>query len=288
MASIKISIIIGNYNTYKLTKECVDSIYDSMNADMSSNRRHKFKPKCNFEVIVVDDASPDGSGQKLKNLEREYKKSVAKGEGRKLIVLQNLKNLGYVRTNNKGLLKSKGEYKLLLNSDTKVKENSIDNLLEFAEKQQDAGVVGSRLLNKDGSIQDSCFNFPTIWNVIGYKKFAPQGDIPCVVDVVVGASFLITPKAYEQVGRLNEKYTSYFEDFDYCREVYRKGLKTYYLPTSEVIHLHGESFKQLASWDNQWKKMVPSSIKYHGYLKHYTMYIISWVWQKVTGLIKGN
>ncbi len=268
MADIKLSIIIGNYNTYKLTKECIESIY-------------KYRPKCSFEVIVVDDASPDGSGLKLKSLEKEYKQGIAKTAGRKLIVLQNLKNLGYVRTNNKGLLKSKGEYKLLLNSDTKVKERAIDNLLEFAEKQQDAGVVGSRLINKDGSIQESCFDFPTIWNVINYKKFAPQGDSPQIVDVVVGASFLITPKAYKQVGRLNEKYISYFEDFDYCREVNRIGLKTYYLPSSQVIHLHGESFKQLASWDNQWRKMVPSSIKYHGYLKHYTMYIISWAWQKI-------
>lgn len=275
MSDIKLSIIIGNYNTYKLTKECIESIY-------------KYRPKCGFEVIVVDDASPDGSGLKLKSLEKEYKKGIAKTAGRKLIVLQNLKNLGYVRTNNKGLLKSKGEYKLLLNSDTKVKENAIDNLLEFAEKQQDAGVVGSRLINKDGSIQESCFDFPTIWNVINYKKFAPQVDIPQIVDVVVGASFLITPKAYKQVGRLNEKYISYFEDFDYCREVNRIGLKTYYLPSSQVIHLHGESFKQLASSDNQWKKMVPSSIKYHGYLKHYTMYIISWVWQKLNKILKNN
>lgn len=268
MKKVKLSIIIGNYNTYKLTSECIDSIY-------------KYKPNFSFEIIIVDDASPDGSGQKLKDLEKKYNQSLISKSGRKLIVLQNLKNLGYVRSNNKGLLKSKGEYKLLLNSDTKVKENAIQKLVEFAEKTPDSGVVGSRLLNKDGTIQESCFDFPTLWNVINYKKFAPQGDNPQEVDVVVGASFLITPKAYKLVGRLNEKYTSYFEDFDYCREVNRKGLKTYYLPTSEVIHYHGESFKQLADSKDQWKKMIPSSIKYHGLLKHYTMYIISWVWQKI-------
>ena len=256
---MKLSIIISNYNTYKLTADCIDSIY-------------KHKPNFKFEVIVVDDASPDGSGNKLKELEKKYTR---------LFVLQNLKNVGYVRSNNRGLLKSKGEYKLLLNSDTKVKEDAIKNLVEFADKTPDAGVVGSRLLNIDGSIQESCFDFPTVWNVINYKKFVPNTNGPVVVDIVVGASFLITPLSYKLVGRLSEKYISYFEDLDYCRSVKKVGLKTYHLPTSEVLHLHGESFKQLSDKSNRWKKMIPSSIAYHGFFKHYLLFTISWLWQKI-------
>lgn len=256
---MKLSIIIANYNTAKLTIDCINSIFEN-------------RPKCSFEVIVVDDASPDGSGKKLIELQKKYKR---------LKVLLNLKNLGYVRSNNRGLLKSKGEYKLLLNSDTVVNKSSIDELIEFAEKNNDAGVVGSRLLNKDGSIQDSCYNFPTVWNAIGYKKFAPLTDEPVVVDIVVGASFLITPKAYKLVGRLSEKYKSYFEDFDYCREVNRKGLKVYYNPKSTVTHFHGESFKQLYGNDSGWKKLIPSSIAYHGQFKHYLIFLISWIYQKL-------
>jgi len=256
---MKLSIIIGNYNTLELTKSCIESIF-------------KYRPKFSFEVIVVDDASTDNSQKELKNLEKKYSN---------LKVLFNLKNSGYVRTNNKGLNNSKGEYKLLLNSDTLVQEKSIDNLVEFAEKTPEAGVVGSRLVNIDGTIQESCYDLPTIWNVINYKKFAPVGNEPTVVDAVVGASFLITPKAYKLIGNLNEKYTSYFEDLDYCREVYRKGLKVYYLPESVVTHYHGESFKQLADDNNQWKKLIPSSIAYHGFLKHYMLYIISYIYQKV-------
>ncbi len=254
----KVSVIIGNYNTYELTKSCIESIY-------------KNSPKFSFEVIIVDDASPDGSGSKLKLLEKKFDN---------LKVIINTKNSGYVRTNNIGLKNSKGEYKLLLNSDTLIHPNSIDKLVEFAEINTSIGVVGSKLVNKDGSLQESCYNFPTIWNVIDYKKFIPKSEGPTVVDAVVGAVFLITPKAYKLVGELNEKYKSYFEDLDYCREVNRKGLKVYYLPDSVVTHYHGESFKQLANSDNQWKKLIPSSIVYHGLLRHYLLYIISWCYQK--------
>jgi GT2 family glycosyltransferase len=260
---MKISIIIGNYNTCKLTSECIRSIF-------------KYPPKYSFEVIVVDDASPDGSGMKLKELERDYKK---------LKVILNMKNQGFVGTNNKALRISKGDYKLLLNSDTVVKFDSINNLVIFADNTKDAGVVGSRLLNLDGSIQESCYNFPTLSNVINYKKFSPTGGGPTVVDAVVGAAFLITPSAYKLIGGLNTKYISYFEDLDYCREVYRNGLKVYYLPESIVIHYHGESFKQLSNLENQWKKLIPSSIAYHGVLKHYLLFLVSWTWQKLNRLL---
>ncbi|MFZ3302009.1 MAG: glycosyltransferase family 2 protein [Microgenomates group bacterium] len=261
---MKLSVIIGNYNTPKLTVACVDSIF-------------KYRPKYSFEVIVVDDASTDNSFSVLKELEKKYKQ---------LKVLQNIKNSGFVRTNNRGIHKSKGDYKLLLNSDTLVHEGTIDSLISFAERTTDAGVVGSKLLNKDGTTQKSVYNFPTILNVIGYDKFAPVTSEPQVVDAVVGASFLITPKAYKLIGGLNQKYISYFEDLDFCREVKRKGLKVYYLPDSVVTHYHGESFKQLASSDNQWKKLIPSSIAYHGTLKHYLLFTISWIYQKVRFILK--
>lgn len=260
----KLSIIIASYNTYNLTLDCINSIY-------------KNAPKFSFEVIVVDDNSTDRSFKKLKVLEKKYSN---------LKLLSNLKNSGYVKTNNKGLNNSKGEYKLLLNSDTLVQDKSIGSLVDFAERNPDAGVVGSRLVNIDGTIQESCYNFPTVWNAINYKKFAPVKNEPAVVDAVVGASFLITPKAYKLIGNLNEKYVSYFEDLDYCREVKRKGLKVYYLPDSVITHYHGESFKQLADDKNQWKKLIPSSIAYHGFVKHYLLYIISLCYQKYQKVFK--
>jgi GT2 family glycosyltransferase len=263
----KLSIIIANYNTYDLTRDCINSIFS-------------FKPNFDFEIIVVDDASTDGSYKKLKKLEADYEN---------LKVILSDKNGGYVTANNKGLAISKGDYKLLLNSDTKVTKYALSNLIEFAQSASDAGVVGSQLLNTDGTVQPSCFHFPTLKNTILSSilgktkltdKYAPTGSEPIAVDAVVGASFLITPKAYKQVGMLNIKYKSYFEDLDYCRSLWQNSLKVYYLPKSQVIHYHGETFKKLAGFENQWRELIPSSIVYHGLIKHCLIFLIMWLGQK--------
>jgi len=262
---MKLSIIIASYNTFNLTKKCIESIL-------------KYKPSFKLEIIVVDDGSTDDSASKLRNHFKGVKN---------LIIIENLKNSGYVRTNNRGLIKSKGEYKLLLNSDTVVHQGALDNLVDFASITPDAGVVASKLLNSDKTTQKSCYHFPTIFNAINYQNFAPTTSEPTVVDAVVGAVFLITPKAYKLVGGLNPKYVSYFEDLDYCREVHRKGLKVYYLPSSIVTHYHGQTFKKLSDKDNQWKKLIPSSIAYHGYIKHYILFIISWLYQKLRLVLRS-
>ena len=233
-----------------------------------------------FEVIVVDDGSNDGSVEALKKL---------KIENLKLKIVFNSKNLGYAKANNKGLKIAKGKYRLLLNSDTIVKKGALENLIKFVEETPDAGVVGSKLYNADGSLQPSCFHFPTIKNAVLeywlgkkglFEKFAPEGKEPKEVDSVAGAAFLITPEAKKRVGVLDERYFAYFEDIDYCRQVWKKGLKVYYLPESEIIHYHGASFKKLADEENRWRKLIPSSKTYHGLLRHYLINAIIWSGQK--------
>lgn len=244
---MKLSIIIVNYNTNDLIKACVASIKNS-------------QTKSSYEIIIVDNASNPAPEQSP-----DYK------------LIKNNENLGFSKANNIGLKASKGEYKLLLNSDTEVKKGAIDKLINFAEANPDAGVVGPRLLNKDGSLQTSCFNFPTVTRAIrqywfGEKglldKFAPKGNLAKEVDSVVGAAMLITPKAIKKVGYLDEKYFMYFEDIDYCKRIQAAGFKVYYLPDSKVAHLHGESGKDLAKKEDQWRRLVPSSKIYHGLLGH--------------------
>ncbi|MFC1625070.1 glycosyltransferase family 2 protein [Patescibacteria group bacterium] len=275
----KLSIIIVNYNTKKLVLDCFDSI-------------KKEGSKISLEVIVVDNASSDGSKEVFKKLEKENKE---------FILIDNKDNLGYAKANNQGIKISKGKYLLLLNSDTLVKKNALGNLVKFAEKTPDAGVVGSRLYNLDGSLQFSCYHFPTIKNAILeyflgqkglFEKFAPKGKKPVTVDALVGASFLITPKARKKVGVLDERYWAYFEDIDYCRQVWKNGLKVYYLPSSEIIHYHGASFKK-ASPDEakRWRRLIPSSKIYHGVVKHCILNSIIWIgqkWQKLLGFLKRN
>lgn len=268
---IKLSVVIANLNTKKLTLECIESIY-------------KQDLPFPFEVIVVDDGSNDGSVEALAEIEKERKN---------FKFIANKKNSGYAKANNKGLKVAKGEYWLLLNSDTIVKKNALENLIKFADETPDAGVVGSKLYNADGSLQPSCFRFPTITNAILeywfgrkglFEKFAPDpptgGEEAVEVNAVVGAVFLITPKAKKRVGMLDERYWAYFEDIDYCRQTWKRGLKVYYLPKSEIIHYHGASFKKLADEKNRWKKLIPSSKIYHGVVKHYILTLIILIGQK--------
>ncbi|MCD6225630.1 glycosyltransferase family 2 protein, partial [bacterium] len=202
-------------------------------------------------------------------------------------------NLGFSKANNQGISIAQGKYLLLLNSDTIVKKGSLEKMVEFAEAHHDAGVVGPRLLNADGSIQPSCFNFPSVLGAIkefwlgkkgSFTKWAPKGKQPVEVDAVVGAAFLITPQARKKVGLLDERYFFYFEDIDYCRRVWRAGLKVYYFPQAEIIHLHGASGKKLKQKPNQW--LIASSKIYYGWWRYYLINSIIWLGQKYEKLFR--
>ena len=269
---IDLSIIIVSFNTKDLTLDCIRSITQEGSGIAK-------------EIIIVDNASSDGSVEALKKLKTDNLK-----------LITNKENTGYAKANNQGIKIAKGKYLLLLNSDTLVHKDSLKTLVEFARNHSDAGVIGSRLLNIDGILQFSCYHFPTIANAIKeywlgqkglFEKFAPQGDKPVTVEAVVGASFLITPEARKRVGMLDERYWAYFEDIDYCRQVWKKGLKVYYLPASIITHYHGASFKKLTSDEGlRWKRLIPSSKIYHGVVKHYLINAILWLGQKWQKLIK--
>lgn len=263
-----ISIIIPSYNTKESTVGCLGSIED----DTSNLER---------EVIVVDNASDDGTVETLEKL---------KFKNIKLTIVKNNRNIGFAGACNRGIRRSSGRCVLLLNSDTKVVKGAIEKLVGFAGETPDAGVVGAGLLNPDGSIQPSCFRFPTILRAIKQywlnsgkilDKYYPRGNTPVKVEAVVGAAFLITPESIKKVGLLNEKYFMYFEDLDYCRRVRRKRLVVYYLPASKIIHMHGMSGVGLAEDKNQWKRLIPSSKIYHGWFLHYLITAVIWSGQKL-------
>lgn len=264
---MELSIVIVNLNAKKLTLECVESI-------------KKEGSDLKWEIIMVDNGSDDGSVEAFKKLQAEMDNFTFIG---------NDKNEGYAKANNQGIRVARGDYVLLLNNDTVVKKNALRGLYDFAKKKKDAGVIGPKLLNKDGSVQGSCYHFPTVVNAIReywfgqkglFEKYAPKGISPTAVDAVVGAAFLMTPKALDRVGLLDERYFAYFEDIDYCRQVWKNNLKVYYYPKAEIIHYHGATFKKLAKRQDQWRKLVPSSKIYHGLVKHYILTLILWAGQK--------
>jgi GT2 family glycosyltransferase len=263
-----LSIIVVNFNTRQLVGRCIDSIKES-------------KTHTKYEIIVVDNGSTDGSVDSLE-----------KTSG--IIIFKNKENLGFSKANNIGIKNASGKYVLLLNSDTEVKSGSLDKLLDFAKSKGDVGVVGARLLNENGTIQESASNFPTIWSAVKeywfgekglFGLFAPKSEDPIRVDSVVGAAFLITPEALKKVGLLNEKYFMYFEDLDYCRRIKKAGLKVYYLPKAEVVHHLGASGTKVAKSDEQWRRLVPSSKIYHGAFMHNLINFVLWSGQKFGNLI---
>src|SRR3989344_2055715 len=228
---VDLSVIIVNFNTPKLVKECVKSV-------------STLGTESNFEIIAIDNASREPIGNRDLHL---YDVSV----------IQNKINLGFAKAVNVGIKASRGKYILLLNSDTKVQKGAIDELYHFAKITPDAGVVGAKLLNTDGSTQESCFRFPTLWRTVKQYWLGQQG-------------------------LLDERYFMFFEDLDYCRKIRKAGLKVYYLPTAHVFHFHGASGKKLADRANQWRRLVPSSKIYHGIIMHYLIFLVTWTSQKVS------
>lgn len=269
---MKLSIIIVSFNTKKLTLEAISS---------------SLKEDLDLEVIVIDNASADGSVGAIEKTASSDKR---------LKLIKNRENLGFAKASNQGIKISRGEYIFLLNSDTIVREGALVKLINFAQKTPDAGVVGPKLLNADGTLQKSCYHFLTLGRAIkeywfGQKghfgQFAPKGRSPITVDALVGAAFLITPKALKKAGMLDERYFFYFEDIDYCRRVWDSGLKVYYYPLAEIIHLVGASGKKLADSKDQWRRLIPSSKVYHGPVGHYLLTAVIWLGQKWERIFKS-
>lgn len=258
------AIIIVNYNTKTLLRQCLRSI-------------------TNYEIIVVDNGSTDGSQECLKRIKES--------KNQRIKVLFNKENLGFAKAVNQALRQAQGEYILLLNPDIKVKKNALKKLIKFAKNHPEAGIIGARLLNPDGTTQGSCFPKLSIANAIKefwlgqkgvFEKYAPRTQKPVEVEAVVGACMLIAKKVIEKVGFFDERYFLYFEDLDYCRRVKKSGWKVYYLPEAEFIHDHGAAGKDLPVSD--WLKN--SSKIYHGKVKYYLLTFIIWLGQKWQRLFK--
>jgi len=237
MSFVDVSIILVNWNTRELLRNCINSLYRNMR-------------NSSFEIIVVDNASSDGSVDMLKL------------EFGDVQVIANSENRGFATANNQGMLTSKGRYILLLNSDTIVLDASIDKAVAFADSYKDAAVVGCRVLNADRTLQPTCFMFPSILNMLLsvsylYKLFPSsrffgrermtwwkRGDIR-KVDVVTGCFMLVRCEAIEEVGMLDERFFMYAEETDWCYRFKQSGWKIMFTPASTIIHLGGQSSRKV-------------------------------------------
>jgi len=257
-----VSIIIVNWNTKGLLRDCLESVYAHAG-------------DVDYEVIVIDNASADGSADMVRN---NFKQAV---------LIENQDNRGFARANDQGMVVARGRYVLLLNSDTVVLENAIVNTVRFADANPQVAVVGCQVLNPDGTIQQTCFMFPSILNMVlssSYlSKFFPQSRFfgrermtwwdrsdTRQVDVVTGCFMLVRRKAIEQVGVMDERFFMYCEETDWCYRFRKNGWKVMFAPVGQIIHLGGQSTaKDPVAMLVQLRLSILKFIrKHHGWLAH--------------------
>jgi hypothetical protein len=223
-----ISIIIVNWNTKDLLSGCLESIFQTVTAQ-------------SFEVIVVDNASSDGSVDLLTQKYPQVK------------TIANRENRGFGAANNQGFAVMKGKYALLLNTDAVLTQGAVQKLWMFAETNPRAAIVCGQLLNADGSKQNSIASFPTLLSLavntslLEYlfpgkypsKRYHHAG--PLEVDSAIGACMMIRKQALEQVSFFDERYFFFFEETDLAYAMRLAGWKIYHVPGAFIYHLQGQS-----------------------------------------------
>ena len=256
-----LSLIIVNYNQKELLKECLKNI-------------EEIKLKLDNEIIVIDNASTDKSQNFLSKL---------KIQNQRIKIILNQKNVGFAKAVNLGIKNSVGEYILILNPDVVVLPGSIERMVDFMKQNPKCGLCGPKLINPDGSVQDSCRRFPkwytplirrtflkrlpfgkrhNDWYLM--KDFDHQKDLE--VDWLMGAVLLVRRKALEKTGLMDERYFLYFEDTDWCRIFWQNGYKVYYLAEVKMYHYHQRLSASSGFFKNLFSKYswihLMSAIKY--------------------------
>jgi N-acetylglucosaminyl-diphospho-decaprenol L-rhamnosyltransferase len=241
-ASPDLSIICVNWNSLDYLLECIASIYEHTRG-------------ISYEVIVVDNASPEG---RIEILEQQFPQ---------VKIVRSDKNIGFAGANNLGFRQSSGQHVLLLNPDTKLIGPAITIMLEQIDSLPDAGIVGCKLLNTDLSTSTSSIQkFPTILNQllnVEYLRLAfpsfPLWDIsplfsetshPIKVEVIPGACMMLKRDTFERVGLLTEDYFMYAEDIDLNYKLRKLGLSSYYVGAAQIVHHGGgsSSRQKVSQW----------------------------------------
>lgn len=248
---MKVSIIIVSWNVRDLLKKCIESVF-------------VFSKNTEFEVIVVDNASSDGTAEMIQKYFPE------------ICFIKNEQNLGFAKANNLGIARAKGEYVLLLNPDTEFVEDALSKVVEKMDSDKKIGVLGCKLINQDKTTQSSVRKFPRILDIIAIfskvYKFIPsvldkylEKDFDYSkeqnVDQVMGAFFLVRKDVFSDIGMMDEKYFIWFEEVDFCLRAKKTGWDVLYFPSTCVIHYGGKSFEQAKTAKKQmW--FFKSSMRY--------------------------
>lgn len=234
---MKLSIIIVSWNVREDLLTCLHSIEEN-------------KPSHTFEVIIIDNASTDGT---VEAVTKDFPE---------VITIVNSENRGFAAANNQGIGKSLGQYLLLLNPDTIVHSHSLDILIKFMEYNNDVGACGPKLLNNNGTTQPSARRFPTFRGALyrytvfrflhifksEYKKWLMKDfkhDKQMDVDQVMGAALMVRRSVIDKVGGMDESFFMYYEEVDLCYRIKQAGWRIIFIPEAVIIHSGGRSTGQI-------------------------------------------
>ena len=217
----ELSIIIVSFNARGDLERCLESLQGA-------------PPVASHEILVVDNASADGSAEAARRWTN-------------VRVIESGANLGFARANNAGMRASSGTNILLLNSDTIVAAGAIDRLIAELDHDARVAVVGPRLVDGSGRAELSFGRMIGPLNELRQKRLANSAAVDVLTqkrqypDWVSGACLLVRRTDAEAVGGLDERYFMYAEDVDFCAAIRARGRAVLFAPEVEVIHLRGRS-----------------------------------------------
>lgn len=272
---LDLSIIIVNWNSKEYLRKCIASILTKTKG-------------IQFEIIVIDAASHDGCRQMLKESYPQVK------------FIQSEENHGFARANNRAYEISKGRCILFLNPDTELVTPAANFLFDSLQGLPQAGVVGCKLLNPDGTLQTSCIKaFPNLLNQLieaealrrlfprahlwGMAPLFKTSEVPAEVDVVSGACMMMRRTVFEMVGRFTPSYFMYSEDVDLCFKTRKSGLRNYYVPLAVILHhgggstvqKKGSTFSSVMALESRWRFFVSTKSGWYGWFYRVGMGVIS-------------
>jgi len=225
---VTLSVIIVTWNGKRYALECLASL-------------HQGESALPFEIIVVDNASTDGTPEAI----REQYPDVQ--------LVRNEANLGFAKANNIGMAKSRGKFVALVNSDVVLPPGCLEKMVQYLEENPGIGVLGPKMLSPNGSIGQSVMRLPTVWNTIcsslGLHRVLPDSKLfggflmdgypynkVDDVEVLTGWFWMVPRVALQQVGGLDEQFFMYGEDIDWCQRFLKAGWRVVFYSDAEALH----------------------------------------------------
>ena len=241
MNRMKLLVVIVNYRTPELTIDCLESLAPEISTVPGTR------------VVVTDNDSGDGSTDKIRI-------AIAQNKWTWAALMPLAKNGGFAWGNNQAIepaLKAddRPQYIYLLNPDTVVLPDAMKELVRFLDANPQVGIAGGRAINMDGTVRNSMFRFHTVLSELEgsirlgvvskmlkqHVVASPPPDEPVPADWVSGASMMIRREVFDKIGLLDDRYFMYYEETDFCLRARRAGFECWYVPTSKIIHLVGQS-----------------------------------------------